>query len=98
MNDFFAWETLVTFSGCALATGVLTQFLKNIFKKLPTQWLSYLIAVPLLFGATAATGGFAQPWTVWALIPLNAAIVSLASNGAYEAVGRAVKGENPPKQ
>lgn len=88
MNEFLTWETLGTFAGCALATGVLTQFLKELFKKLPTQWLSYIIAVVLLFAATAATGGFAQPWTVWAMIPLNAVIVSLSSNGAFEAIKR----------
>ena len=93
MNEFLTWETLGTFAGCALATGVLTQFLKELFKKLPTQWLSYIIAVVLLFAATAATGGFAQPWTVWAMIPLNAVIVSLSSNGAFEAVKRVRNGK-----
>ena len=88
MNEFLTWETLGTFAGCALATGIFTQFLKEPLKKLPTQWLSYIIAVLLLFGATAATGGFAQPWTVWAMIPLNAVVVSLSSNGAFEVVKR----------
>lgn len=88
MNEFLTWETLATFSGCALGTGLLTQFLKNAFKKLPTQWLSYIIAALLLFLATAAVGGFSQPWTVWAMIPLNAVVVSLSSNGAFEAVKR----------
>lgn len=32
-----------------------------------------------------------QPWTVWALVPLNALLVSLASNGAVDAM-RAMKG------
>ena len=93
MNDFFTWETLVTFSGCALATGVLTQFLKDTFKKLPTQWLTYIIAVVLLFLATAATKGFDQPWTVWVMIPLNAVVASLASNGAFEAIKRVNNGK-----
>lgn len=91
MNEFLTWETLGTFAGCAAATGVFTQFLKEPLKNLPTQWLSYIIAVVLLFGATAATGGFAQPWTVWAMIPLNAVVVSLSSNGAFEAVKRVQK-------
>lgn len=93
MNEFLTWETLGTFAGCAAATGFLTQFLKEPLKKLPTQWLSYIIAVVLLFGATAATRGFAQPWTVWAMIPLNAVIVSLSSNGAFEAVKRVRNGK-----
>ena len=36
-------------------------------------------------------GGWMQPWTVWALVPLNALLVSLASNGAVDAM-RAMKG------
>jgi fatty acid desaturase len=93
MNEFFTWETLATFAGCSLATGVLTQFFKEVFGKLPTQWLSYIIAAVLLFLATAATGGFSQAWTVWAMIPLNAAIVSLSANGAYEAANRIKNGK-----
>ena len=92
MNEFLTWETLGTFAGCALATGVFTQFLKEPLGRLPTQWLSYLIAVLLLFAATAATGGFSQPWMVWGMIPLNAVPVSLASNGAFDAVVRMTKG------
>ena len=88
MNEFLTWETLGTFAGCALATGVFTQLLKEPLKQLPPQWLSYIIAVVLLFASTAAIGGFAQPWSVWTLIPLNAAPVSLASNGAFDAVLR----------
>lgn len=93
MNEFLTWETLGTFAGCALATGVFTQLLKEPLKQLPTQWLSYIIAVMLLFASTAAIGGFAQPWTVWAMIPLNAVIVSLSSNGAFEAVKRVRNGK-----
>lgn len=93
MNEFLTWETLGTFAGCALATGIFTQFLKEPLKKLPTQWLSYIIAAVLLFLATAATGGFSQAWTVWAMIPLNAAIVSLSANGAYEAANRIKNGK-----
>lgn len=88
MNEFLTWETLGTFAGCAAVTGLLTQLLKEPLKKLPTQWLSYIIAVVLLFASTAATGGFAQPWTVWAMVLLNAVVVSLSSNGAFEAVKR----------
>ena len=64
---------------------------RNRIKKVPTQWLSFLIALVLLAVTTAATGGWMQPWTVWALVPLNALLVSLASNGAVDAM-RAMKG------
>ena len=86
MNDFFTWETLVTLAGCALATGVLTQFLKGSIK-LPTQWVSYIIAVILLYAATYFTGGLTG--STAAIIPLNSVIVALSANGAYSAVLRA---------
>ena len=88
-NSFLSWDILATFAGVAACTGLLTQMLKSVTAKLPTQWLSYIIAVVLLVVTTAATGGWMQPWTVWALVPLNAALVSLASNGAYQAIVRA---------
>lgn len=92
LNSFLSWDILATFAGAAACTGLLTQMLKNVTAKLPTQWLSYIIAAVLLVITTAATGGWMQPWTVWALVPLNAALVSLASNGAYQAIVRAKKG------
>lgn len=94
LNSFLTWETLATFAGIAACTGLLTQLFKNVTSKLPTQWLSYIIAAVLLVVTTAATGGWMQPWTVWALIPLNAALVSLASNGAYQAVIRLKDGKS----
>lgn len=89
LSNFLSWDILATFAGVAACTGLLTQLLKGVTGKLPTQWLSYIIAAVLLVITTAAIGGWMQPWTVWALIPLNAALVSLASNGAYEAIIRA---------
>jgi CHASE2 domain-containing sensor protein len=85
MNDFFTWEMLATLAGCSLATGVLTQFLKSTIK-IPTQWLSYIIAVTLLFAATLFTGGLTL--STGGIIPLNAVIVALSSNGAYSAIVR----------
>lgn len=92
-NSFLNWDILATFAGAAACTGLLTQMLKGVTAKLPTQWLSYLIAAVLLVITTAATGGWMQPWTVWALVPLNAALVSLASNGAFEAIVRVRDGK-----
>ena len=47
MDEFFSWQMLATFAGSTAATGILTQFLKNLIPKLPTQWLSYLLALVL---------------------------------------------------
>ncbi len=91
MNEFFTWKILATFTGCALATGIITQFLKDLFKKLPTQWLSYIIAVMILFAATFFTGALTASSA--GLIPFNAVLIALASNGAYTAILRVRTGK-----
>ena len=93
MDEFFTWEMLANFAGAAAATGIITQFTKGLFSKLPTQWLSYMIAIAILAAATAATG-CAEDWTGWAIIPLNAVIVSLSANGAFSAIKRVSTGGN----
>lgn len=90
MDNFFDWGMLGTFAGAAAATGIVTQAVKGIFQKIPTQIVSYVIAVVILGLATAATGG-ASDWTGWALVPLNAVVVSLSANGGFEAIKRVQK-------
>ena len=87
MDQFFTWQMLATLAGCTMAVGILTQFFKDAFAKLPTQWLSYALAVIVLGLATLFTGG-ANAGT-WAIIPFNAVIVSTSANGAYAALMRA---------
>lgn len=89
MNDFFAWKTIATFTGCVATTALITQFIKTLpfLKNIATQWVSYVLAVILLLGATYFTG--ALTWESGALIPLNAVIIALSANGAYSAVKRA---------
>lgn len=86
MNDFFSWQTLATFAGASAATAIVTQFFKDVFQKLPTQWLSYIFAVAILYAATYFTGKLTLASA--AIVPLNAVLVALASNGAYSAVVR----------
>lgn len=86
MNEFVSWETLGTFAGCAALVGILTQFTKGVFSKLPTQWLSYIYAVVVMALATIFTTGFS--WPTLALIPFNAVIVAMSANGAFSAVKR----------
>lgn len=88
MNDFFTWELLATFAGAATATAIVTQFVKEWLKKIPTQIVSYVIALVILGIATAVQYGAGAPWSVWALIPFNAVIVSLSANGAFSAIER----------
>jgi hypothetical protein len=88
MNEFFTWTMLATSAGCATATAIITQFVKNLkpLKNIATQWVSFGIAVVLLYLATYFTGGMTPP--VAALIPLNAVLIALAANGAYSAITR----------
>lgn len=86
---FFDWSMLGSMTGAVLAVAVLTQLTKNIpgIAKIPTRIWSYLLAavvlvLALVFGETEVTAN----GVVLALI--NAAVVSLAANGGYEAVTR----------
>ena len=86
MNDFFSWTMLATYSGAVLATGLITQFIKNFngISKLPTQLLSYLVAFVVLILATWFTDTLTVESAVMCI--LNAGVDAFASNGAYEAV------------
>lgn len=88
MENFFSWNTLATLAGCAAATAVITQFVKELpfLKNIATQWVSYVIAVLLLLGATFFTGTLT--WASGALIPFNAIIIALSANGAFSAITR----------
>ena len=84
--EFFDWAMLATYAGALAATALLTQWLKGVFQNIPTQIVSYGIALVVLVAATFFTG--ALTLESGALCIINAAVVSLASNGAYEAVQR----------
>ncbi len=77
---------LAGFSCMAASVGVLTQFFKGLFDKLPikmpTRAVSYIFALVLLIGTTYFTGagGMAE----YFLCPVNAVFVSFSSNGAFD--------------
>lgn len=89
MQDFFTWTMLGTYAGAVLATTLITQLVKGIsfIERIPTQIFSYFVALVVLLAATFFTGSWTVPDAVLCL--LNAVIVSLASNGSFEAVSRA---------
>lgn len=93
MSEFFSWELLATFAGAVTGTAILTQFVKDLLAKIPTQIVSYVIALLILGIATAATGGIGDGWQAWAIVPLNAVLVSLGANGSYAAILR-IKDDN----
>ena len=88
MNEFFTWTTLATYAGATLATSLVTQLIKGLgfIDKIPTRITSYAIALVVLIAATFFTGGLTLE--AGALCVINAVVVSLAANGAYDAVAR----------
>ncbi len=86
MEEFFTWSMLATYSGATLATALITQLLKGIsfIDKLPTRIFSYLVAFLLMLLGTAFTTGLTLNSGLLCLV--NAVVVSLASNGAFDAV------------
>jgi hypothetical protein len=97
MDAFFTWDYLLSYAGCVLVTGLLTQGLKALFKKVPPQIISYVIALAILLVGQAVTGKL-DGWGVVALDVLNAAAISLTSNGGYDAVTGIVKPEEKAVQ
>ncbi|MDR1619649.1 MAG: hypothetical protein LBS18_03195 [Clostridiales bacterium] len=86
MKEFFTWAMLATYAGAVLATAALTQLLKGagFIAKIPTRLFSYIIALIVLLAGTFFTGALTLESA--ALCLLNAAVVSLAGNGAFDAV------------
>lgn len=93
--EFFDWSMLGSCAGASLAVGVLTQITKEIpgLNALPTQLWSYLLALFILLLALVFGPGFSLQGAALAVI--NAALVSLAANGGYEAVSR-IRGQINP--
>lgn len=87
--EFFDWNLLGTCAGAATAVGIITEVTKDIpfIRKIPTMVWSYAIALVVLMAAMFFGQGFSLEGVGLAL--LNAGVVSLASNGGYEAVQRA---------
>lgn len=86
MQEFFTWSMLATYAGATLATNIITQLFKGtgFIAKIPTRLFSYAVALIVLLAATLFSGSL--DWSSGALCAVNAAVVSLASNGAYDAV------------
>lgn len=92
MNEFFTWGLLASYSGAILAVTLITQFIKGIgfIDRIPTRFVSYIIAVVVLILAQAFTG--ALNWSSAALTLVNGVLVSLAANGTYDACTAATRG------
>lgn len=97
MDSFVTWESLLTFGGCVAGTILVTEFIKKLFgEKVPAQLVSFLIAGVILFVGHLATGTFI--WKEALLYLINAAAVSLSANGGFDAIKKALSGDDyePP--
>lgn len=92
--EFFNWDILGTMAGAVTAVGLLTEITKGIpgIRKIPTQAWSYILALVVLVASQAVMGGITLANAGLAVI--NAAVVSLAANGGYEAIAR-IKASKP---
>ena len=90
--ELFNWSLLGSYAGAVFAVAVLTQITKGIpiVKRIPTQLWSYALALATLLVTAAFGPGLTPQGAVLALI--NAALVSLSSNGGYAAVTRLKSG------
>lgn len=85
MSEFVNWASIGTYTVCITTTMLITQFLKRapLLAKMDTQLISYIIALALLIASAYFTGGLDVQYG--ALCAVNAVVVALASNGAYDA-------------
>ena len=91
--EFFDWNMLGSYAGAVMAVGILTQVTKGIkfVEYIPTQLWSYILSLIVLVLAQVFGAGISVQGAVLAVF--NAAVVSLAANGGYEAINRASYGK-----
>ena len=60
MDKFFTYEMLMTYATCVTAVFGVTQFINEIpgIKKIPTKYVSFLVAVIIVTLSNVATGQF----------------------------------------
>ena len=92
--SFFDWSYLGTFAGALAAVALITELIKELpgLKKVPTQFVSWVLAFVILILAQLFTGTLSAQNAV--LSVLNGAMVSLAANGGYAALKRVVGGKD----
>lgn len=94
LSEFVTWSTLATYGGCLAMVLILVQLTKEIpgVKQIPTQLWSWFLAVLILLAAQYFAGTLTAETAVLSLF--NAAIVSLAANGGFEAIQRIRGGDS----
>lgn len=96
--EFFDWNMLGGYAGAVMAVGVITEIIKDIpgLKKIPTQVVSYVLALVVLMLAMVFGDGFTAQGA--ALAVFNAALVSLGANGGYAVIQRVKEATVPPRE
>lgn len=86
MDNFFTWEYISSYAGTVVAVMIITQFIKGVgfIDRIPTRFTSYVIALVIMTAAMCFTAGFS--WRAFAIVPINAVVISLAANGAYDGI------------
>lgn len=82
-QEFFTWPVLATYAGAVLLTTLVTQFVKQFrfLQRIPTQVISYLIALIGLLGGNYFTTGLTLESAL--LCCINAVVVATAANGTF---------------
>lgn len=87
-ESFLTWEIIGSYAGSIAVTTLITQWLKGFAPKLPTQILSFIIAIVLLNISEYFLAGITIS-SVLLSIP-NSIVISTASNGAYMAIAKTI--------
>ena len=84
MDKFFTYEMLMTYATCVTAVFGVTQFIKEIpgIKKIPTKYVSFLVAIIIVILSNIATGQFKVSNIL--LYILSSVFISMNSNGIYD--------------
>ena len=84
MDKFFTYEMLMTYATCVTAVFGTTQFIKEIpgIKKIPTKYVSFLVAIIIVILSNIATGQFKVSNIL--LYILSSVFISMNSNGIYD--------------
>ena len=84
MDKFFTYEMLMTYATCVTAVFGATQFIKEIpgIKKIPTKYVSFLVAIIIVTLSNIATGQFKVSNIL--LYILSSVFISMNSNGIYD--------------
>lgn len=84
MDKFFTYEMLLTYATCVTAVFGVTQFIKDIkgIKRIPTKYLSFLVAVIIIILTNIATNQFKVANIL--LYILSSIFISMNANGIYD--------------